>query len=179
MAASPVSAGRDGHVPCRTTEPADRRRKQAGSPDIKAAGVPPASHASGNCTEAVGIMKNSVTWRLLIMIAGALLALTAGIGTALPASATETAAAARSGLSLSVYGKGSYSVRGSGYSAKTIHVWVVNTDTDRAVSDRTLKTKGGSFSFSGSGLKCGARYRAVSFSKVDGWDESSTVHLKC
>jgi hypothetical protein len=124
-------------------------------------------------------MKNSATWRLVLMIAGVLLALTAGIGTAVPASATDTTAALRSGISLSVYGKGGYTVRGSGYSAKTVHVWVVNTDTDRAAADRTAKTRGGSFSFSGSGLKCGARYRAVSFSKVDGWNESSTVYLKC
>ncbi|MCG2624871.1 hypothetical protein LVY72_23555 [Arthrobacter sp. I2-34] len=121
-------------------------------------------------------MKSSVTWRLLTMIAGVLLALTAGIGTA---AAAELDAAARSGISLSVSGKGSYTVWGSGYVAKTVHVWVVNTDTDRAVSERTLRTKGGSFSFSGSGLKCDARYRAVSFSKQDGWNESSKVHVKC
>jgi len=113
------------------------------------------------------------------MIAGVLLALTAGTGAAVPASATDTAAALRSGISLSVYDKSGYTVRGSGYSARTIHVWVVNTDTDRAAADRTVMTKGGSFDISGSGLKCGARYRAVSFSKVDGWNESSTVHLKC
>jgi len=121
-------------------------------------------------------MKNSGTWRLLLTT-GALLALVAGTGTA--ATADDTFTALRSGISLSVSGQGNYTVRGSGYSAKTIHVWVVNTDTDRAASDRTVKTKGGSFSISGTGLKCGARYRAVSFSKVDGWNESGKVHLKC
>ena len=51
-------------------------------------------------------MKNSVTWRLVLMIAGVLLALTAGIGAAAPASATENAGGLRAGDSPSVEGKG-------------------------------------------------------------------------
>jgi hypothetical protein len=123
-------------------------------------------------------MKISATWRLLIMVAGTLLAVAAGLGTAAPASAAHIDARGSS-LSLTVSSNGSYTVRGSGYSARTVHVWVVNISTDRAVNERPLKPNNGSFSFSGSGLGCDASYKAVSFSKQDGWDESKSVHRKC
>jgi hypothetical protein len=129
--------------------------------------------------EAVGIMKISVTWRLLVMIAGALLALAAGLGAAVPASAADIPAAGGSSLSLRVSGNGSYTVYGSGYSAKTVHVWVVRARQGGAVDERTVKPRGRSFSFSGRGLKCGVEYMAVSFSKTDGWAETNSVSYKC
>lgn len=123
-------------------------------------------------------MENSVIRRLLIVIAGMLLALAAGLGTAVPASAAETDAVRGPSLSLNVSGS-SYSVRGSGYAAKTVHVWVVNIGTDRALAERSLKPRNGGFSFSGGGLGCNASYKAVSFSKQDGWAESRAVQRKC
>ncbi|MFD1211330.1 hypothetical protein ACFQ36_04660 [Arthrobacter sp. GCM10027362] len=123
-------------------------------------------------------MKISVTWRLLMVIAGMLVALMAGWGAAAPAAAMEITANGSS-LSLSVAGNGSYSVRGSGYTGSPIHVWVVNIRKDRAVDQRSIKPRHGSFSFSGGGLECNAAYKAVSFSKLDGWNESRPVSRKC
>lgn len=114
------------------------------------------------------------------MTAGILLALLAGLGTAAPASAADgNLTGSGSSLSLSISPNGSYSVRGSGYSARTVHVWVVNIRTDRAVNQRSVKPRRGAFSFSGSGLGCNSTYKAVSFSRLDGWNESLVVQRTC
>src|SRR6185312_15445296 len=132
-------------------------------------------------------MKTSAKWRAWLTIVGVLLGLLASMGLAAPANASTLAAtSARSqsdsgsaDLSLSMLGHGGYRVRGSGYEANRVHVWIVNVSRSRAVNEYYVGTQRGNFTIRGDGLQCGRSYKAVSYSRGDGWVSSSKVPFGC
>jgi hypothetical protein len=131
-------------------------------------------------------MKTSAKWRACLMAAGVLLGLLASMGLAAPASAsTLTATSSHSqadrgrgnaDLSLRLWSQGNYQVRGSGYQASRVHVWIVR---NRAVDEFYVQTHRGGFTIRGGGLQCGLTYKAVSYSPGDGWVSSSKVRFPC
>jgi hypothetical protein len=137
-------------------------------------------------------MKTSAKWRAWLMIAGVFLGLLASIGMAAPAGASTVVATSshsqadrgqqRGGdanLSLRIFGNGDYRVRGTDYEAKRVHVWVVNVSRDRVVNEFYVRTHHGDFTSRNDGLRCDRTYKAVSFSRNDGWVSSNKVRFHC
>jgi hypothetical protein len=134
-------------------------------------------------------MKTSAKWRAWLMIAGVLLGLLASMGWAAPAGASTLAATSSpsqadrdrgsADLSLRILGGGDYRVRGSGYEANRVHVWIVNVSRNRAVDEFYVQTHHGDFTTRDGGLQCGRTYKAVSYSSGDGWVSSSKVSFHC
>jgi hypothetical protein len=139
-------------------------------------------------------MKKPLTWRLLVLVAGTLLGLLAGLGLSAPASAVAPSSVAaasydkdnyRSYLDLDVKKNGHFVVKGSDYKAKSVYVKVVKVEKkkygkDKTVADRWVKTnKKDDFKWNGKKLKCGETYQAHSWSHKDGWDSSNELRVKC
>jgi hypothetical protein len=133
-------------------------------------------------------MKTSAKWRAWLMIAGVLLGLLASMGLAAPAGASSVAATSSqfqverksdADLSLRIFGDGDYRVRGSDYEAKRVHVWIVNVSRNRVVDEFYVRTHHGDFTIRDDGLRCDRTYKAVSYSRGDGWVSSDKVRFHC
>jgi hypothetical protein len=134
-------------------------------------------------------MKTSAKWRAWLMIAGVFLGLLASMGLAAPAGAsTVTATSSNSqadrgrsdaDLSLRIFGRGDYRVRGTDYEAHRVHVWIVNVSRDRVVDEFWVRAHHGDFKIRNDGLRCDRTYKAVSFSRGDGWVSSDKVRFHC
>ncbi|MET1154143.1 hypothetical protein [Arthrobacter sp.] len=134
-------------------------------------------------------MKTSAKWRAWLMIAGVLLGLLASMGLAAPAGASTVAATSwhsqadkgrsDADLSLRIFGRGDYRVRGTDYEANRVHVWIVNVSRNRAVDEFYVRTHHGDFTVRDDGLRCGHTYKAVSYSRGDGWVSSNKVRFHC
>jgi hypothetical protein len=134
-------------------------------------------------------MKTSAKWRAWLMIAGVLLGLLASMGLAAPASASSIAATSShsqadrgrgdADLSLRIFGRGDYRVRGSDYEANRVHVWIVNVSRNRAVDEFFVRTHNGHFTIRDGGLRCDRTYKVVSYSRGDGWVSSHKVRFHC
>ena len=70
-------------------------------------------------------------------------------------------------------------MRGSDYEANRVHVWIVNVARSRAVKEFYVGTHRGDFTIRGDGLQCGRTYKAVSYSRGDGWVSSSKARFDC
>lgn len=131
-------------------------------------------------------MKKPRTWRLLVLVAGTLLGLLAGLGLAAPATAAApssvAAASYGTGLDLDLKYNGTFVVKGEGYKAKKVYVKVVKINTNgrsHIVAHKHLVTNNGNFEWSGKKLQCGKIYQAHSYSYKDGWDSSRTLRVQC
>lgn len=137
-------------------------------------------------------MKTSARLRVWFMVTGVLLGLLASIGLAAPAGASSVAVPASHShedkgghgdgdatLTLRIYHDGDYKVKGEDYEAKRVHVWIVNVSKHYVVDHFYVKTRHGDFKIHDDGLRCGKTYKAVSYSKADGWVSSDKVYFKC
>ena len=137
-------------------------------------------------------MKKSLSWRLLILVAGTLLGLLAGLGLSAPAVAAPVQTVATtdhyddkdddSDLRLKVDRDGRLKVIGEDYEAKKVYVKIVQTnhkDRERVIDEREVWTRHGDFKFDSKKAKCGNEYRAYSYSKKDGRDRSNTLKIDC
>ncbi|NMR28495.1 hypothetical protein [Crystallibacter degradans] len=132
-------------------------------------------------------MKKPRTWRLLVLVAGTLLGLLAGLGLPAPATAaapTSVSAASndRYGADLDLRYSGKFVVKGEGYKATKVYVKVVKINKNgrsHIVAHKHLVTNNGNFEWSGKKLQCGKTYQAHSYSYKDDWDSSRTLHVKC
>lgn len=127
-------------------------------------------------------MKTSLTWRLWLMITGALLGLLAAIGVAPPASASTAASQGwgDADLTLRIFDDGGYRVRGEGYEAHRVQIWIINESQNRVVDEFSVRTDDdGDFVIRDDGLRCDRTYRAVSYSGNDDWNVSSAVRFDC
>ncbi|MFT4469476.1 hypothetical protein ACMX2H_06140 [Arthrobacter sulfonylureivorans] len=137
-------------------------------------------------------MKSSAKWRAWLMIAGVLLGLLASMGVAAPAGASSVAATSSQSqadrgdrgrsdadLSLRIFRNGDYRVRGTDYDARRVHVWIVNVSRDRVVDEFYARTHHGDFTVRDDGLRCDRTYKAVTFSRKDGWVSSNKVRFHC
>jgi hypothetical protein len=134
-------------------------------------------------------MKTSAKWRAWLMITGVLLGLLASMGMAAPAGASSVAATSSlsqadksrsdADLSLRIFGNGDYRVRGTDYEAKRVHVWIVNVSRNRVVDEFYVRTHNGDFTIRDDGLRCDRTYKAVSYSRGDGWVSSDKVRFRC
>lgn len=126
------------------------------------------------------------------MVTGVLLGLLASIGLAAPAGASSVAVPASHShedkgdhgngdaeLSLRIYDDGDYRVRGEGYEANRVHVWIINVSKHKVVDHFRVWTDDGDFTVRGDDLKCGKTYKAVSYSHDDGWVSSDRVKFRC
>ena len=126
------------------------------------------------------------------MVTGVLLGLLASIGVAAPAGAGSVAVPASHSqadkghhhdsdatLTLRIYKDGDYRVKGEDYEAKRVHVWIINVSKHKVVDHFYVRTHDGDFRIHGDDLKCGKTYKAVSYSKADGWVSSDKVYFKC
>lgn len=132
------------------------------------------------------IMKKPITWRLLILVAGTLLGLLAGLGVSAPATAAApssyAAASYVAGLDLDIKYNGTFVVKGTNYKAKKVYVKVVRINKNgryNVVAHKHLQTNNGNFEWSGNKLQCGKTYKAHAYSYKDGWNSSRTLHVKC
>ncbi|WP_139005095.1 hypothetical protein [Arthrobacter crystallopoietes] len=132
------------------------------------------------------MMKKPITWRLLILVAGTLLGLLAGVGLSAPATAAApgsvAAASYGTGLDLDVRYNGTFVVKGNGYKAMKVYVKVVRINkngTSNIVAHKNLRTNNGNFEWSGTKLQCGKTYQAHSYSYKDGWDSSRMLPVRC
>jgi len=133
-------------------------------------------------------MKKPITWRLLVLIAGTLLGLLAGLGLSAPATAAP-AVSASAGYDLRDYGpdltldvkrNGKFVVEGENYDAKKVYVKVVKINgKDKKVADRIVRTHDGDFKWTGKKLRCGNTYQAFSYDKKDGWEKSNKIKVRC
>jgi hypothetical protein len=126
-------------------------------------------------------MKKPAAWRLLLLTAGALLGLLAGLVVA-PATAADfhsTAATQRLALTLATSGR--YTVEGRNYKGEVVDVWVVKVSgrDSNIASKRVRPGTDDAFTFRGWGLRCDETYQAVSYSPEDGWDKSARKRLGC
>ncbi|MHA7283857.1 hypothetical protein [Arthrobacter sp. TMS2-4] len=139
-------------------------------------------------------MKKSFSWRLFVLVAGALLGLLAGMGLAAPAVASPVQVAASGNyhdndekLILKAKGEGKYvtlKVVGKNYDGKWIDVEVYQVKRHhnlRTIDDRDVRAKGGYFEYKVNHVKCGETYvaRSDSDKKREGRDWSNPVHIKC
>jgi hypothetical protein len=131
-------------------------------------------------------MKKPITWRLLILVAGTLLGLLAGLGFSAPATAAAPSsfvtASFGAGLDLDIKYNGTFVVKGTNYKAKKVYVKVVRINKNgrsNVVAHKHLQTNNGNFEWSGNKLQCGKTYQAHAYSYKDGWNSSRTLHVKC
>lgn len=143
-------------------------------------------------------MKTSATWRLWLIITGAILGLLATMGVAAPATAAVAANSSsydhrdrdrdwdhRHGddddaeLTLRIFRDGDFRIRGEDYDARRVHVWLVNVSRDRVVEHYRVRTDDGDFTIRDGEVRCGRTYKAVSFSRADGWEVSNKVRFRC
>ncbi|TJY71467.1 hypothetical protein E4J89_04260 [Arthrobacter sp. CAU 1506] len=136
------------------------------------------------------MMRSSAKWRARLLIAGVFLGLLASMGVAAPAGASSVAATSSqsqadrgdrgdANLSLRIFHNGDYRVRGADYDARRVHVWVVNVSRDRVVHESYARTHHGHFTVRDDGLRCDRTYKAVTFSRKDGWVSSNKVRFHC
>ncbi|NKX54160.1 hypothetical protein [Arthrobacter mobilis] len=148
-------------------------------------------------------MKTSATWRLWLIITGAVLGLLATMGVAAPATAAVAAHSSSydhrdrdhdrewddwdhghdddedAELTLRIFRDGDYRIRGEDYDARRVHVWLVNVSRDRVVEHYRVRTDDGEFTIRDGEVRCGRTYKAVSFSRADGWEVSNKVSFRC
>jgi hypothetical protein len=132
-------------------------------------------------------MKKPRTWQLLVLVAGTLLGLFAGLGLSAPATAAapssvSAASNARYAADLDFRYNGKFVVKGAGYKAKKVYVKVVRVNKNgkyHVVAHKHLPTHNGSFEWSGTKLPCGKTYQAHSYSYKDDWDLSRTLQVRC
>ena len=138
-------------------------------------------------------MKNSLSWRLFVLVAGTLLALLAGMGLAAPAVASPVQVATSGNhydrgadLYLEAKGEGRHvdlKVRGENYDAKWVYVKVVQINhhgRERVIDHREVRTdKDDDFRYQIRNASCGYEYKAISYSKKDGWEQRGRVWIKC
>jgi hypothetical protein len=126
-------------------------------------------------------MRNSPTWRLLLLMAGVVLGLIAGPGVAAPAAAAEVYQATAPRLTMGVSSNGRYVVEGRNYKDSVVDVWIVKVSgRDRVVDHQRVRPRGdGDFTMRGWGLTCGETYQAVSYSRKDDWSQSDRERVHC
>ncbi|TDK25195.1 hypothetical protein E2F48_07870 [Arthrobacter crusticola] len=137
-------------------------------------------------------MKKSLSWRLLVLVAGMLLGLLAGLGLSAPAVAAPVQTVAATDyskdkdkdneLTLKVDRDGKLKVIGKGYEANRVKVIIVQTnhkDREKEIYNERVWTDKGRFEVESKKAKCGNEYRAYSYSKKDGLDRSKILRIDC
>lgn len=131
-------------------------------------------------------MKKPISWRVILLVTGALLGLLAGLGLTAPATAAApgsvAAASYGTSLHLDVRNNGTWAVKGTNYKAAKVYVKVVRINTNGRsyiVAHKHLETSKGNFEWSGKNLQCGKTYQAHSYSYKDGWDSSRRLQVRC
>ncbi len=139
-------------------------------------------------------MKKSFSWRLFVLVAGALLGLIASMGLAAPAVASPVQVAASGNyhdndekLTLKAKGEGKYvslKVVGKNYDGNWIDVEVYQIKRHynlRQIDDRDVRAKGGSFEYKINHVECGESYvaRSDSNNKKESRNWSNKITIKC